>query len=397
MQSNPSPAPGRPADSRSRVAVIVAAVAVILYLLAPAFMSRIAPSAYSGGRSERQADIVQRNTSSVGLILGEFRSSMSDLMYIKTERYLDNGIAYHPHIDMKAMESEGKIQSHDESESEAAAPPAAHAGQEHEHEGEAGHDEESTVTVAISDIQFLQGDRRHEHEHGEEGHAEEGHEGETPEEHAAHSQKSEYTKTIIREQADDFRGFIGYLERNVKPWRDPRAPHQHTTGTELLPWFRLQTISDPHNVRSYLIGSWWLKTKDEVQVREALKFVEEGIQNNPHAFQLYLMKGTILRALGREADSAPAFERAAEEAMAMRPPLGDKNENAEKLGWDRYKEQDARTAARMAVLVGKKVADREHALHLARQYSAVFTEDPILERQIRILTGQEEDPTEPHN
>src|SRR5690606_41174555 len=83
---------------------------------------------------------------------------------------------------------------------------------------------------------------------------------------------------VIRTANKDFRGFIGKMERQVKPWRDPSKPHQHTAGTELLPWYRLATYSDPHNVRNYMVGAWWLKSlKTPEQEAEALRFLEEGI------------------------------------------------------------------------------------------------------------------------
>jgi len=326
---------------------------------------RLHPNTYVGGRSERQADVIQRNTSAIAVVLGELRSSMSDLMYIKTERYLDQGIAYYPHLDMKAMESQGQVVA----TKEAAEP----------------HQADSTGTGVETPAPDIQPPvlRPHEHEHD---HA---HEGESEEEHEAHAHEGEgYTKTVIRDATDDFRGFIGYLERNVKPWRDPRLPHQHTEGTELLPWFRLQTLSDPHNVRSYLIGSWWLKAKGDTQVLEALAFVEEGIRNNPDAFQLHLMKGSILFKLNRREEAAAAYEKAVDLARRIRPPEGDDDPKAEELGWDRYKEQDARTAARMEVLLRKNLGQTDEALRKATEYGRTFAKDAILERQIQLLTGQ---------
>ncbi len=356
LRTNVSRNPGTPGRARAG-AWLAGAVIVAAFIAGPLLTRRLAPHQYEGGRSLNQADIAQRNTSAIGVILGEFRSSMSDLMFIKTERYLDRGIAFYPHIDMGALSSEGKV--------------TTRAVQARER------DAATTPTATIAEIRNLQG---HVHEH------------ETPEQHAAHEEKEEFTKTVIREATDDFRGFIGYLERHVKPWQDPRVPHNHATGTELLPWFRLQTLSDPHNVRSYLIGAWWLKSKGGVQLEEALEFIDEGLRNNPKAFQLHLMRGTILRESGRDADSIAEFDKAADLAFETRPPEGDENPKAEQLGWDRYKEQDVRTAARMAVLVAKELGRRDEALALARKFTAKFGSEGILEYQIKILTGQAPEP-----
>ncbi len=350
---------------------LIGAVAVVFFL-SPLLTMRLHPNRYEGGRSERTADLVQRNTSAIALILGEVRAGMSDLMYIKTERYLDRGVAYYPHIDMDALSSEGKVKTTDEA--------AREQGLRKAHERDTEHptrEEDSLIAPPLPQL-----DHQHEHE------------GETPGQHAEleHEGEEKFTPTIIRTAADDFRGFIGYLERHVKPWRDPRESHQHSDGTELLPWFRLQTLSDPHHVRSYLIGAWWLAGKSEVQLREALDFVDEGIRNNPQAYQLYLMKGQILRKLDRQTEATDAFRQAADLAMERRPPRGDENPNAEELGWDSYKEQDARTAARMTVLMEKTFRDPQTALALAHRYLQHLEHDGILERQIRILTGQEPDP-----
>lgn len=247
------------------------------------------------------------------MVLGEARTSLGDLMHVKTELYLHNGIAYKPHIDMTELASSGEVSA----------------------SGDPGHEGEAAGV-----------------------------------------------QTVIRTAADDFRGFIGYLERQVKPYRDPSEGDTHTAGTEILPWYRLITLSDPHNIRAYLIGAWWLKTEEGRAPREAVKFLDEGIRFNPEAFQLHLTKGYIVqREFGELERALELFEKAAQLAVKARPA----DPKAREGDWDEFYDEDARGAARMAVLLEKEIGDRHRALSWAIYYNRQLDGDPILERQIEIL------------
>lgn len=199
------------------------------------------------------------NSSSIALILGEARASTADLMWIKTERYLHRGVAYKPHIDADAV---------------------AHTG---ETAPLAGHDREA--------------------EGGEHAH--------------------EQLQGLVPDQAHDYRGFIGVLHREIQPWQAPGQPDEHTAGDELVPWFRLLTYSDPHHWRGYLIGTWWLsKMNDPHALAEAGAFIQEGIRNNPEAFQLDLMDGRIKIQQGSWRAALASFERAVRGALKIRPAGG---------------------------------------------------------------------------
>jgi len=87
--------------------VILAAAALLL----PAWAGPLNPNGYAGGRSKDQRQAGARNSSAFATILGEVRTSMSDLMFIKTERYLHSGVAYQVHHDLEALAS-GKDNVH---------------------------------------------------------------------------------------------------------------------------------------------------------------------------------------------------------------------------------------------------------------------------------------------
>jgi tetratricopeptide (TPR) repeat protein len=301
-----------------------ALVASILGVALAAWISAsVDPLAYAGGRSRDEADRLRRNRSAVARMLGEFRTSMSDLMFLKTERYLHGGVGYVPHHDEEALSS------------------AELADEVEEHQGELGIPDERE---------------------------EEAHSG---------------IQTLIPVEEADFRGFVGRLHRAVKPWRDPSKPHIHTDGRELLPWFRLMTTVDPQYVRGYVAGGFWLQLEDR---DVAMGFIEEGIERNPGAFPLYVSRGILRLKLAREAgfgggDVSPAtrpglesaredFRAAAELAYAQRT----------EEGWERYVESDAATAFHLAAVLTGRLGDPDGARELARRYLEVIPDyAPLLD------------------
>lgn len=295
---------------------ILLALTGLLFLLSPALVGSVRPSEYEGGRSRSEAAERERNSSAVSRLLGEIRTSMSDILFIKTERYLHMGVAYHTH-------GSGNIDMDDEED---------HVG----------------------------------------------------------------VGTLIPTPGRDFRGFVGRLERQVRPWRDPNLPHIHADGRELLPWYRLMTLSDPHYVRGYLIGSWWLNREDP---EAALAFVEEGIGNNPSAFQLHQMRGQILRRMGDRhedpevassllAGALESFVTGYELVLRQRPPGADMPNLA---WWSEYVENDARSVVQLAVLLEARIGDPAVALERARRALEVLPDDGVLQRQVTRLTAELEE------
>jgi hypothetical protein len=239
------------------------AVVLAAFLMSPALSGRLDPNGYEGGRSRDVQQRAIRNSSAVATMLGEFRTAMSDIMYMKTERYLDNGIAFMPHLKKEILSASGSADSTDE-----------------DHEDAHGHDAHA------------------EHDHAEHDHAEYDH---AEHDHAEHDHEGEHddgagTKTMIPTEAEDFRGVIGRLQREVKPWRDPSLPHQHADATEMLPWFRLMTRCDPHYVVGYTVGGWALKSHN---LEAAIQFAQEGIEHNADSFQIHLTLGQLYFEKGR--------------------------------------------------------------------------------------------------
>jgi tetratricopeptide (TPR) repeat protein len=260
-------------------------------------------------------------------MLGEFRTSLSDMLFIKTERYLHSGVAYVPHLTEQLLTVEGSGKQADE----------------HDHANCEDHDHD-------------------------------------------HFDHEDLPVTVVPVADEDYRGWIGRMHREVKPWRDPSLSHQHTTGTELIPWFRMMTLSDPAYTRGYTIGAFWIKQHDPAA---AMAFVEEGLHKNPRAFELHLTKGFLLVQESRRVEAAggdkvplllqarDSFQSAAEYMIEVRPRKWE-GDIEDVPGWGGYQENDARAAAHMAVLLESQHGDPEKARALARRYLDILPDHPQL-------------------
>jgi tetratricopeptide (TPR) repeat protein len=326
----------------------------LVFLVVPYLWQQIVMRETTTLRMANFAAQQQRNSSAIATILGEFRTNLSDMLFIKTERYLHGGVAYMPHIDTDQLAASGTV-THTKTEGEK---PETHR-------------EEESTTASTEETDLSTSETSHgthdKHDH---------------EEH-------EDVATLIRTPENDFRGFLGTLERTVKPWRDPSLPHEHIGGVELLPWYRLATLIDPKNVRAYMIGAWWLKTlREEHALREAVKFLQEGINQNPDAFQLYLMLGYIHRELGDKREALNAFEKAVALLRKQRPANGETGPT-----WTIYNEEDAIAACSMVVLQRRELYEDDKeglkaALERLRDLQKDFSNMPSLERLERSLKAQ---------
>ena len=185
------------------------------------------------------------------------------------------------------------------------------------------------------------------------------------------------------------------LHRSVKPWQDPSKPKLHTDGTELLPWFRVMTVSDPHYVKGYTVGAWWLKDRNPAA---AMAFVDEGIRNNPADFQVHLTRALLLvgtyrdyndrevdelpaEVLGRLIEAKRTFQTAAE--LAIRARRGAEGGAGDLTAdWSQYQESDAMAACQMAVVMEQRYGEPSRAAVLARKYLRVLPDNVVLRRAL---------------
>ncbi len=339
---------------------MIAWAGAALFVISPA-LTMVAPQAVEVSAYDTEMQREARNASSFAQMLGEFRTSLGDMLFIKTERYMDSGVGYEPHISADDIESSGLAETaltEREGSDDVVTGDADHDHADHE-----GHDHE-------------------EHAHEDDDHGDD-HSGHDHGDHEGHDHGS-FVQTLIKTADHDFRGFIGHMERQVKPWRDPKEPHQHTDDTqELLPWYRLATLSDPHNVRNYVIGAYWLKTlKTDEQLAEALKFVNEGIANNPDAYELHLMKGYILRQSDELETARKSFAESAQLGLKERPATGPVDEPGQ---WDITDEEQLMAAMHMHIMLTRDLESTATAIGVARRYVEEHPTEGALKRVLHDL------------
>ena len=287
-------------------------------------------------------------TSPFTVLLNSLRASVGDTIFMKTEIYLHEGVNYF---------SMGEDEEHGE-------------GHSHEHENlmegkgvsfEDMNTSHSDANTTTSDAMTTGMDQPHADHRDTLAH-----------------EDVEHMHTVIPKANDDFRSFIGVLERKVKPWREEHI-EEHGKGIELIPWYRVATLADPHNVRCYIIGAWWLASADgKGRIKEAENFIREGIKNNPNDFQLRIMLGELLERQELDKEAISEFRKGFEAALQIRPENGILGKNR-----TTYEESDFMTAAHMMVLLTRDTETTEAAIQLGEKLAQQV---PDLLSLRRILT-----------
>ncbi|VGO15947.1 hypothetical protein PDESU_04536 [Pontiella desulfatans] len=119
-----------------------------------------------------------------------------------------------------------------------------------------------------------------------------------------------FHKGVGHEKEEAFHGFF-------QKWKEEIVPnkHAHTEGREIeeiLPWLRLASKSDPHNIEIYLVASFWLNGECD-RPELARDAIREAMEKNPDRYELPLEMGRLFLS---SAEYAPALE-SLETAMEM--------------------------------------------------------------------------------
>lgn len=104
--------------------------------------------------------------------------------------------------------------------------------------------------------------------------------------------------------------FHGFFQK----WKEAISPtlHAHAQGREIeeiLPWLRLASQSDPHNIEIYLVASYWLN-RECGRPDLAEQALMEAIEKNPERYELYLEQGRILLGQDEYAKAQNALQNA---------------------------------------------------------------------------------------
>lgn len=311
---------------------------VLLWLLVAVLSTRVHPRKYTGGISKDLQAKDQVNHSALGMMLGEFRTSLSDMFYLQTENFLHYGVAFKPHDD----------------------------------------DEHSKTEEMVADLK-MGGAEENTHKHHDFDHGDE-------------------VLTVIPTAEKDYRSWLGNLHREIKPWQAPGEAHRLSRDAEVIPLFRLMTLADPHYVRGYQVGAFWIQQLDP---KAAADFIAEGLKNNPDSFQLYLMRGLLNvkkarklmpggRLDGKDPDQRKLlleakadFQQAAEMMFQARPSLEDLDQ-PDQTDWTNDQETDAMAAVNMAVMLEQMVGRPDHAKQLAESCLKRMPENKHLKEYLEV-------------
>lgn len=160
--------------------------------------------------------------------------------------------------------------------------------------------------------------------------------------------------TVVPEKERDWRGALGDLEREVKPFQDMRG-HDHRDPSETLPLFRLMTWSNPRFINGYVVGAAMM-VRDKTKGDEAVAFLREGARHNPESIVLHEALGWLLTAKRRRFDEAlPPLHRAIELGAARDPTTLTEDER-----------ESFETAFRWLVINREYAGDRRAAIQAAQ-------------------------------
>lgn len=192
----------------------------------------------------------------MGMLLGDGRQMFANQFTAKADQYFHSG--YYPSIFDQRAEKQ----------------PATDPN--HVHDEHCDHDHEAEVSGHVHDDAC--------------GHAHDPHgacaEGCKHSSHEGHSVEECESKTGGWDTAKDW---IAKFGRNFRV-----TEHTHLEGAarkELLPWLRISAELDPHQINTYLVGSYWLRKTQKSA--EAEKFIREGLEANNQNCELLAELGQI--------------------------------------------------------------------------------------------------------
>jgi len=148
--------------------------------------------------------------------------------------------------------------------------------------------------------------------------------------------------------------------------------HIHLHGEEekeMLPWFYYAVRLDPKNVDAYALGGYWVASRIG-QVDEGIKFLREGISNNPEAWQIYSQLGRIY--FWEKEDYAQALENYSKAYMLMTDENSDKH--------------DKRSVYFFTGFCYEKAGHVDKALEYYRKLLVLFPNDENLSKKIITLS-----------
>jgi tetratricopeptide (TPR) repeat protein len=138
---------------------------------------------------------------------------------------------------------------------------------------------------------------REEESHMTEEHAEESEAEHVHDENCKHNEEHHVHDENCDHEEEVEGGFLGAPKDWIDRFNRNFFPSQHSHlqkggERELLPWMRLAADLDPHNIDTYTITSYWLRSRLG-KIDEAEQFLREGLRANPTSYEIYFELGRI--------------------------------------------------------------------------------------------------------
>ncbi len=181
-----------------------------------------------------------------------------------------------------------------------------------------------------------------------------------------------FHKGVPHHKEEAFHGIFHKWKESITP-----REHAHAEGgeiEEIMPWLRLATQSDPHNIEVYLVASFWLNS--ECQRNDlAQQAIQEAIEKNPERYELPLELARLQLSGGEYGHATASFDQAL--ALVTRPNQKDPDQAA----------IDLPTIYMAQSYVYEALGQREQAIHATREFLALRSSEHFADRLEKLESG----------
>ena len=109
-----------------------------------------------------------------------------------------------------------------------------------------------------------------------------------------------------RAQADERSDFFSKVYGSVKITEDSHL--SYAEEKEVLPWFYTEVAFNPHDIRGYVLGGYWLERLGRRE--ESMRFLKEGERLNPDSAQILTAIGALYYHDNKYDEALSYLERA---------------------------------------------------------------------------------------
>jgi len=144
---------------------------------------------------------------------------------------------------------------------------------------------------------------------------------------------------------------------------------------EALPWFYVEVAFDPHDIRGYVLGGYWLERMNKFD--ESMRFMSEGLKHNPDSASLSAALGNLLFKTGKLTDAVRYLER----ARALWKAKG-----SSYAAQGRYSASERYFALDLLGSIYEREKEYAKALEIYKEVYALQPSDRLLEKMQKIAT-----------